>query len=58
MYMSLNAIGTVYAVALPIYATQTLHGGATDYTTDCRLCHVPAKKDDWVYIRGYPVLKK
>ena len=31
---------------------------ATDYTTDCKLCHVPAKKDDWVYIRGYPVLKK
>ena len=31
---------------------------ATDYTTDCRMCHVPAKKDDWVYVRGYPVLKK
>ncbi len=31
---------------------------ATDYSTDCRTCHVPAKKDDWVYIRGYPVLKK
>lgn len=29
---------------------------ATDYTTDCRVCHIPAKKDDWVYIRGYPVL--
>src|SRR6516162_2930572 len=31
---------------------------ATDYTTDCRTCHVPAKRDDWVYVRGYPVLKK
>jgi Cytochrome P460 len=31
---------------------------ATDYKTDCKLCHVPAKKDDWVYIRGYPVLRK
>ena len=31
---------------------------ATDYKTDCKLCHVPAKKDDWVYIRGYSVLKK
>ena len=31
---------------------------ATDYKTDCKVCHVPAKKDDWVYIRGYPVLKK
>ena len=31
---------------------------ATDYKTDCKLCHVPAKKDGWVYIRGYPVLRK
>jgi len=31
---------------------------ATDYKTDCRTCHVPAKEDDWVYVRGYPVLKK
>ena len=31
---------------------------ATDYSTDCRTCHVPAKKDDWVYVRGYPALKK
>jgi len=32
MYMSLNAIQTIYAVALPIYATDVLHGGATEYT--------------------------
>ena len=31
---------------------------ATDYTTDCRTCHIPAKKDDWIYTRGYPVLGK
>lgn len=31
MFMSLNAIQTVYAVALPIYATQALHGDASDY---------------------------
>ena len=31
---------------------------ATDYRTDCRTCHVPAKKDNWVYIRGYPLLVK
>jgi cytochrome c len=31
---------------------------ATDYTSDCKLCHVPAKKDDWVYVRGYPILAK
>jgi hypothetical protein len=29
---------------------------ATDYEIDCKTCHVPARKDDWVYIRGYPVL--
>ena len=29
---------------------------ATDYETDCKTCHVPARKDDWVYVRGYPVL--
>jgi Cytochrome P460 len=31
---------------------------ATDYETDCKLCHIPARKDDWVYVRGYPVLQK
>jgi hypothetical protein len=31
---------------------------ATDYTTDCKICHIPAKKDDWVYVRGYPALKR
>jgi hypothetical protein len=31
---------------------------ATDFTTDCKTCHVPAKEDDWVYVRGYPMLKK
>lgn len=30
---------------------------ATDYRTDCRTCHVPAKDDDWLYIRGYAVLR-
>ncbi len=29
-----------------------------DYKTDCLTCHVPARKDDWVYLRGYPGLKK
>jgi hypothetical protein len=31
---------------------------ATDYKLDCRMCHVPAQRGDWVYIRGYPVLAK
>ena len=29
-----------------------------DYKAECLPCHVPATKDDWVYIRGYPVLNK
>jgi cytochrome c len=31
---------------------------ATDYRTDCKICHIPAKKDDWLYVRGYPILAK
>lgn len=31
---------------------------ATDYSTDCKTCHIPARKDDWIYIRGYPALTK
>ena len=31
---------------------------ATNFRTDCKTCHVPAKNDDWLYVRGYPVLKK
>lgn len=30
---------------------------ATDYKSDCLGCHIPAKQDDWVYFRGYPVLR-
>ena len=29
-----------------------------DYKSDCIPCHVPAEKDDWVYVRGYPVLHR
>ena len=39
-------------------ANEPAHNVATDYTTDCRLCHIPARKDDWVYVRGYPALKR
>jgi hypothetical protein len=30
---------------------------ATDFKKDCLPCHEPAKADDWVYVRGYPVLR-
>ncbi len=29
-----------------------------DYQAECKACHVPAKNTDWVYVEGYPVLKK
>jgi hypothetical protein len=29
---------------------------ATDYRKDCLGCHIPAKADDWIYVKGYPVL--
>lgn len=29
---------------------------ATDYRTDCRGCHVPAKSTDWIYTQCYPLL--
>lgn len=29
-----------------------------DYKADCLACHVPAQKDDWIYLRGYPVLRE
>lgn len=31
---------------------------ATDCTTDCKSCHLPAKKDDWLHVRGYPALRQ
>jgi hypothetical protein len=31
---------------------------STDYKSDCLGCHVPAKGTDWIYIQGYPGLKR
>jgi hypothetical protein len=31
---------------------------STDYKTDCQPCHVPAQATDWIYIAGYPPLKR
>jgi len=30
----------------------------TDYKADCLGCHVPAQETDWVYVHGYPTLKR
>jgi Cytochrome P460 len=29
-----------------------------DYKTNCLSCHVPARESDWVYVDGYPPLKR
>jgi Cytochrome P460 len=29
-----------------------------DFRTDCLSCHIPAKATDWIYVSGYPVLKR
>lgn len=29
----------------------------TNYKTECIGCHIPARKDDWIYLDGYPVLE-
>ena len=31
---------------------------STNYLADCKSCHIPAKASDWIYVNGYPVLKK
>ena len=31
---------------------------STDYRANCLGCHVPARASDWIYVDGYPPLKK
>ena len=31
---------------------------STDYKADCQSCHVPAQATDWVYVGGYPPLRR
>jgi hypothetical protein len=31
---------------------------STDYRLNCRSCHVPAQASDWVYVGGYPPLRR
>lgn len=39
-------------------ATNPRKTTSTAYMTDCRSCHLPAQKSDWIYTQGYPVLKR
>jgi Cytochrome P460 len=31
---------------------------STNYRSNCLGCHVPARASDWIYVRGYPSLRK
>jgi hypothetical protein len=31
---------------------------STDYSVNCKSCHVPAQATGWVYVGGYPPLKR
>jgi Cytochrome P460 len=31
---------------------------SNDYKADCRPCHVPAQATNWIYVGGYPTLRK
>jgi hypothetical protein len=37
-------------------ATNSTKTTSTDYTKDCKGCHVPARGTNWVYVNGYPAL--
>ena len=30
---------------------------ATEYKKDCPRCHIPAKADDWICVKRYPLLQ-
>ena len=30
----------------------------TNYRLNCKSCHVPAQATDWIYVNGYPALKR
>ena len=39
-------------------ADKPLKTTSTDYHSDCQGCHVPATATDWIYVNGYPVLRR
>jgi hypothetical protein len=39
-------------------ADKPLKTTSTNYRVDCQGCHVPAQSTDWIYINGYPVLRR
>ena len=39
-------------------ATNPSKTTSTNYRLDCKTCHVPAQATEWVYVNGYPALKR
>lgn len=39
------------------YADDPSRNVSTDYKKDCLGCHIPAKKTDYIYTYGYPLLR-
>jgi hypothetical protein len=39
-------------------ADKPLKTTSTNYKTDCQGCHLPAKSTNWIYVDGYPVLRR
>lgn len=39
-------------------ADRPLQTTSTSYESDCRGCHVPAQSTDWIYVNGYPALRR
>jgi hypothetical protein len=39
-------------------ADKPLKTTSTNYKTDCQGCHLPAQSTNWIYVDGYPVLRR
>jgi hypothetical protein len=39
-------------------ADKPLKTTSTSYKTDCQGCHLPAQSTNWIYVDGYPVLRR
>jgi hypothetical protein len=39
-------------------ATDPSKTTSTDYKINCLYCHIPAKSSDWIYVGGYPPLRR
>jgi Cytochrome P460 len=35
-----------------------LKATSTDYRANCKPCHLPAQASEWIYVDGYPPLRR